>query len=151
MKVDVLAVSIRSVVCYNFNDIASDDFGLLENEREREFMNALDKFGKIFVTETRDMSIHDIDKMIDGTMKGDSAKKIQDKIINFTDEQKEILKFIVSQTVDNVLDNFLLMIEQHEKIGLSYDNINLSEESDGLSGELYTEDGWIEKYSSQRK
>lgn len=24
------------------------------------------------------------------------------------------------------------------------------EESDGLSGDLYTEDGWIQKYSSQR-
>ena len=110
-------------------------------------MNVLDKFGRIFITETRDISIRNMDKMIDGTMKGD----IQDKIINFTDEQKEILKFVVSQTVDNVLDSFLFMVEQHEDIGLLYDNINLNEESDGLSGELYTEDGWIEKYSSQRK
>ncbi|MDE6209993.1 MAG: hypothetical protein K2M73_10030 [Lachnospiraceae bacterium] len=51
----------------------------------------------------------------------------------------------------NVLDSFLFMVEQHEDICLLYDNINLNEESDGLSGELYTEDGWIEKYSSQRK
>lgn len=114
-------------------------------------MNVLDEFGRIFITETRDISIRNMDKMIDGTMKGDGTKVIQDKIINFTDEQKEILKFIVSQTVDNVLDSFLFMVEQHEDIGLLYDNINLNEESDGLSGELYTEDGWIEKYSSQRK
>ena len=43
------------------------------------------------------------------------------------------------------------MLEQHEEISLLYDDVNLNEESDGLSGELYTEDGWIEKYSAQGK
>lgn len=28
---------------------------------------------------------------------------------------------------------------------------DLREESDGLSGELYTEDGWIAQFSGQRK
>lgn len=114
-------------------------------------MGVLDEFGKVFIEETRDVSIENMDKMIDGIMKGETSKIIQEKVASFTDEQKEILKFIVSETVDNVLDSFLFMVEQHEKIDLLYDNINLNEESDGLSGELYTEDGWIEKYSSQRK
>lgn len=92
-----------------------------------------------------------MDKMIEGTMKGEDSKIVFDKIVNFTDEQKEILKFVVSTTVDKVLDSFLFMIEQHENIGLLYNDINLNDESDGLSGELYTEDGWIEKYTSQRK
>ena len=112
-------------------------------------MDALDEFGKIFIEETRDISIENMDNMIDGTLKGETSKAIQEKVNNFTDEQKEVLKYIVSKTVDNVLDNFLFMIEQHEEIALLYNKINLNEESDGLSGELYTEDGWIEKYSSQ--
>lgn len=114
-------------------------------------MSALDEFGKIFIEETRDISIKDMDKMIEGTMKGEDSKIVFDKIVNFTDEQKEILKFVVSTTVDKVLDSFLFMIEQYENIRLLYNDINLNDESDGLSGELYTEDGWIEKYTSQRK
>lgn len=38
-----------------------------------------------------------------------------------------------------------------EKYLLKKQGINLNEESDGLSGELYTEDGWIQKYTSQRR
>ena len=114
-------------------------------------MNALNEFGEIFMKETRDVTINSMNKKIDGTMKGASAKEIQEKIIDFTDEQKEILKFIVTQTVDTALDSFLFMLEQHEEISLLYDDVNLNDESDGLSGELYTEDGWIEKYSAQGK
>lgn len=114
-------------------------------------MNALNEFGKIFMEETRDVTINSMNKKIDGTMKSASAKEIQEKIIDFTDEQKEILEFIVTQTVDTTLDSFLFMLEQHEEISLLYDDVNLNEESDGLSGELYTEDGWIEKYSEQGK
>ena len=114
-------------------------------------MNALNEFGEIFMNETRDVTINSMNKKIDGTMQSASAKEIQEKIIDFTDEQKEILKFIVAQTVDTALDSFLFMLEQHEEISLLYDDVNLNEESDGLSGELYTEDGWIEKYSAQGK
>lgn len=112
-------------------------------------MSDLEKFGKIFIEETRDISIRNMNKRIDGTMKGEESQIIYKKIAGFTDEQKEILKFVVSETVDNVLDSFLFMVEQHENISLLYNDTNLNEESDGLSGELYTEDGWIEKYSSQ--
>ena len=114
-------------------------------------MSALDEFGKIFMEETRDVSIRIMDKKIDGTMKGEGQKEFNEKISGFTDEQKEILKFVVSETVEQVLHNFLFMVEEHEEIGLLYNDVNLNEESDGLAGELYTEDGWIEKYSSQRK
>ena len=114
-------------------------------------MNALNEFGKIFMEETRDVTINSMNKKIDGITKSAAAKEIQEKIIDFTDEQKEILKFIVTQTVDTALDSFLFMLEQHEEISLLYDDVNLNEESDGLSGELYTEDGWIEKYSAQGK
>lgn len=40
------------------------------------------------------------------------------------------------------------MLEQHKRISLLYDDIDLNEESDSLSEEL---DGWIKKYSAQGK
>ena len=51
------------------------------------------------------------------------------------------------------LQNFLLgtlQEEEHEEIELTVKGRNLNEISDGLAGELYTEDGWIQKYTKQR-
>ena len=44
----------------------------------------------------------------------------------------------------------LCMFEDHEELKLLLNEENLVEESDGLAGELYTEDGWIKRYSKQR-
>ena len=45
--------------------------------------------------------------------------------------------------------NMLSLFEAHKEIELLYETENIVEESDGFSGELYTEDGWIEKYSKK--
>lgn len=42
------------------------------------------------------------------------------------------------------------MFEQNEELELKCNDKNLVQESDGLAGELYTEDGWIQKYTNQR-
>lgn len=114
-------------------------------------MNNLNDFGKILITETRDRAIKNMEKIIDGTMKGITAKLVQEKIVNFTEEQKEILKYLVTLTVDTTLDSFLWMVEEQDKIKIMYDNTNIKEISDGLSGELYAENGWIEKFTTLNK
>ena len=120
-------------------------------ERIEKNMNNLNDFGKILITETRDRAIKNMEKRIDGTMKGITAKLVQEKIVNFTEEQKEILKYLVTLTVDTTLDSFLWMVEEQEKIKIMYDNTNIKEISDGLSGELYAENGWIEKFTTLNK
>ncbi len=54
--------------------------------------NILDEFGKILITEVRDGTIDSMNKMIDGTMKGTTAKLIRKKIAILNNEQIEILK-----------------------------------------------------------
>ncbi|EFS6814276.1 hypothetical protein JR617_000290 [Listeria monocytogenes] len=50
--------------------------------------------------------------------------------------------------VDNTLFNILTMFEQSEdKLTLLANHENIIEASDGLAGELFTEDGWISKFS----
>ena len=113
-------------------------------------MDNLDEFGKIFINEVRDKSIEEMQKRIDGSMKGESAKLVQEKVDKFNYEQKEFLKYILSLTVNNTLHNFLWMIEQYDELKLLYNDTDIREESDGLTGELYTEDGWIEKYTKYK-
>lgn len=112
--------------------------------------DVLGGFGKVLMDRVRDNTTASVDQMLDGTMKGITAQKIQEKIKVFDKEQMETVEWLVVQVVDLCLHNMLWMVEQEEEITLLYQGAGLQEESDGLSGELYTEDGWIQKYSSGR-
>lgn len=109
--------------------------------------DVLNEFGKILITEVRDGTIDSMNKMIDGTMKGTIAKLIRKKISILDKEQIEILKWLIPEIVDFSLDSMLFMFEGHPDLQLVFQGVDLKEVSDGLSGELYTEDGWIQKFS----
>ena len=109
--------------------------------------DVLNEFGKILITEVRDGTIDSMNKMIDGTMKGTIAKLIRKKIAILNNEQIEILKWLIPEIVDFSLDSMLFMFEGHPDLQLVFQGVDLKEVSDGLSGELYTEDGWIQKFS----
>ena len=109
--------------------------------------DVLNEFGKILITEVRDGTIDSMNKMIDGTMKGTTVKLIRKKIAILNNEQIEILKWLIPEIVDFSLDSMLFMFEGHPDLQLVFQGVDLKEVSDGLSGELYTEDGWIQKFS----
>ena len=109
--------------------------------------DVLNEFGKILITEVRDGTIDSMNKMIDGTMKGTIAKLIRKKISILDKEQIEVLKWLIPEIVDFSLDSMLFMFEGHPDLQLVFQGVDLKEVSDGLSGELYTEDGWIQKFS----
>ena len=110
-------------------------------------MNALDLFGKHFIEDTRDRTFKTISKMIDGTMKGVTAQQVSQLLSDFTRDQIDALCRVVLISIDYSLGNMLTMIEQNDEIVVLCDGENIKDLSDGLSGELYTEDGWIEKFS----
>ena len=110
---------------------------------------SLDKFGEVFIGEVRDNTIETFEKIFDGRMRGLTAENVRERIANYDEQQKEDILWIVSKTVDQCLYNMLFLVEEHKEIELLYDTENIVEESDGLSGELFTEDGWIEKYSQK--
>ncbi|CAM4503942.1 hypothetical protein FHS16_004556 [Paenibacillus endophyticus] len=111
----------------------------------------MDFLGQVLMSGVRDQSISFWDKLIEGKMRGSMSKKISE---SYSTEQLEILTDIISQVVDTTLHNLLWTIEQedqiHLKVQLDEDAIDIKEASDGLAGELYTEDGWIIKYSEKR-
>ena len=109
--------------------------------------DVLNEFGKILITEVRDGTIDSMNKMIDGTMKGTIAKLIRKKISILDKEQIEVLKWLIPEIVDFSLDSMLFMFEGHPDLQLVFQGVDLKEVSDGLSGELYTEDGWIQKFN----
>lgn len=112
--------------------------------------NELEYFGEKLMKEVRDETISTLDMMIDGRMKGSTAQQVKEKISILNEEQLDIIKWLIPKITDIGLHNLLVMIEQNDDIKVLVKENDIKEISDGLDGELYTEDGWIERLSDER-
>jgi ferritin len=117
--------------------------------------HVLDYFGKYLMTQVRDEAIDHWDRIIDGFMKDSESQEIHNKLKKYSSEEIEFLRELLSKVVDTTLHHLLWSIEQHESIDILVSTesgtvYNVKEISDGLAGELYTEDGWINRFSNKR-
>lgn len=112
--------------------------------------NCLNEFGKVLIKEVRDRTIRLFDKKIQGVMKDKESQFLFEQVNKLSEEQRLIINKIIPQIVDLSLHNMLCIFEEHDKFQIVIDGENIADISDGLSGELYTSDGWIEKFSEQR-
>ena len=116
----------------------------------------LDYFGEVLVKNVRDYTISEWDRDIvrkNATVR--AGKILYEKFKNCTPEQLELIRWLIPQVVDTTLHYFLCMFEQEENIDIAVtldgEYIErLQDISDGLCGELYTEDGWISRFSKER-
>src|SRR5262245_7886743 len=119
-------------------------------------IRALDLLGEFLMTKVRDETISDWKMIIDGRMKGDRAARVRRLIQDLSDQQVSVLDLLVRAVVDSVLHQLLWGLEETNdiRISVTVDNQtiqNLNEVSDGLSGELYSDDGWIARFSREKE
>lgn len=110
----------------------------------------MDYFGKTLMEEVRDRTIRVFDLKIKGNMKDEDSQRLYKRIEKLSNEQFNLIEEIIPQIVDLSLHNMLCMVEENPSIVVQIENENIIEFSDGLAGELYTEDGWIQRFSKQR-
>lgn len=117
---------------------------------------ALDLFGELLMQQVRDTQIKLWDDTIAGDIKARDYKQIHDNLSQtFDAEQLQILHDLVPWIVDNVIAHFLGMLEEQNEIDLAVHVDgqtvpSLRQASDGLEAALYSEDGWIARFSKQR-
>lgn len=114
---------------------------------------ALDQFGKHLIQDVRDRAIEDLDKTLAGEMKGRSAARIM-QIIESETNCLDLIKRLVPYYVDLTIHKVLAALEE-APVSITYhlpsgESVNIKAATDGLSGELYSEDGWIARFSSFR-
>jgi hypothetical protein len=114
----------------------------------------LDGFGKTLINYTRDEVIEINNLIMSGKMNAAEAKELYNLFTHLDGNQQEIVRKFVLNAVDQTMHHFLWMIEQNDEIDLIYKNsenfkmeVSLKDISDGLSAELYTKEGWIERFS----
>jgi hypothetical protein len=114
---------------------------------------ALDKFGQLLMKRVRDEAVTDWKMMIDGRMKGASAEKVREFLGRLSEAEKKLFSQLIPGVVDTVLHHLLWTVEQESDlyVGVETDNgiENLREISDGLPGELYSDEGWIARFSKE--
>ena len=118
---------------------------------------ALDAFGKIYIERCRTSTIRAWEGIFSGHIKAPDSVALRERLKSkLSDEQMAlILEALLPEIVDTVLDKTLWMVEQEERIGLSWDEggkrVDLRDASDGLSGELYSDEGWIARFGGREE
>ena len=117
---------------------------------------ALDKFGKILMTQVRDEALDDWKMMLQGKMKGETAEAVRKAISKVDDKGVQVFVSLLPEVVDTVRHHLLLTIEHNEDIRLDLvRDGEIAEElralSDGLPGELYGKRGWIARFSKSKE
>ena len=110
----------------------------------------LEEFGEIFIKEVRDRTIDLFDRKMQGLMRSKESQLLFERMNKLNEEQKSLIRDIIPQIVDLSMYNMLDLFEEHDEFQVIVGGENIADVSDGLSGELYTSDGWIEKFSGQR-
>jgi hypothetical protein len=115
---------------------------------------ALDFFGKVLMSKIRDEAIDDWERIFQGKMNDDESKKVFEELKSFNPKQVQFIIDLLPKIVDTTLHHLLWTLEQEEDINVlvkleENKYLNIREISDGLTGELYTEDGWISRFSSK--
>lgn len=118
-----------------------------------ENKEVLNQFGKMYMESVRDYSLHTLDNILNGDAKAPSDKKMSEELksLSLTPDTIKLIQKIATLAVDETLHNTLFLFEQ-ELDGWRISNPDeeidsIADISDGLSGELYSPDGWIKKYS----
>ncbi len=115
----------------------------------------LSKFGEDFTVNVRDRVIGIYDKIVTGKMKSKEDLQLSEKLKKLNKEERDITREVVINCIDMVLHEMLDYMSDNEEVGIYFVDgmslINASDISDGLAGELYSEDGWLEKYSKYKR
>jgi hypothetical protein len=114
---------------------------------------ALDTFGELLMTKVRDKAILDWEMIISGRMKGEQTASVL-KARAWSPENKALFLSLVPEIVDSVLHHLLWTFEQNEHVRIAVDLPDeqvesLNAISDGFPGELYSDEGWIARFSTK--
>ncbi len=120
-----------------------------DNEDRRKV--ALDEFGLDMTVWVRDDTFSWIDKIIEGAGRTPYDRRLHDQV-SASPETVEAARDLARWATDLCVHNFLRFIEQSERFDLIVKDedrsASIRDASDGLSGELYTEDGWFARFST---
>ncbi|NQZ83238.1 MAG: hypothetical protein HRT52_19715 [Colwellia sp.] len=115
-------------------------------------MNSINKFGKIISEDLRDSALNRYLDIESGFIGSKKCKLLSVQLDGFSGDQKRVIRSILTNCIDTGIHDFLSAIEEErDNISIHVDGNNISKESDGLNGEIFTENGWFEEFSQHKE
>jgi hypothetical protein len=116
---------------------------------------SLEYLGEFLMTNHRDKTLLTLEKAFKGDWKAQSFQDFQDVLQNFSSEQQEKLFDGFELILAGTLHDFLFAVQEENdfknRIHLIVDGYDAIKISDGLHGEQFGDDGWIERFSKYKK
>lgn len=113
------------------------------------------KFGEFLMTNVRDAAIDRFDSLSSNRLKSPRTESLRKVLAGMTAENRAVIRRCVLACVDTGLHDFLFALQQladfDNDIQVIVDGKNVVEQSDGLHGELFGDDGWFARYSKHGK
>jgi hypothetical protein len=115
--------------------------------------DSLDEFGQFLMTNLRDQGIDSLDRLLAAQSKAPARAKIQHELQALTAEQRALVRRAFINSLDSAIHDFLFALQDETdrndgNIAVTVAGQNIATMSDGLQGELFTEDGWFARYST---
>ena len=113
---------------------------------------AVDKFGELLICQLRDPSLEHLARLVDQQDRAPSLIELQRKLAEQSGEVQNLIRACVVSCVDAGLHSFLFgLSEAHDQesgVAVVVDGVDIAEASDGLQGEPYSDQGWINRFSA---
>lgn len=117
----------------------------------------VERFGQLVMLQ-RDTVIRHFEHAVEGANPAIRHQNRHRDLVSLTDSQRAIVRREVIEAIDGAIHHLLWRFEQHDVDGFDVtfvgtdddpdlQPVSVSDLSDALGGEPYTEDGWIAKYS----
>lgn len=118
--------------------------------------DVLDRFGQLLVSEVRDVAVAVALKSLRGQMKDQASKQLEAELEKVPENTRKLIETFATDLVDSTLHNLLSFFEGAEDFMIAFKEdennlVDLNEISDGLAGELFTDEGWISRFSDLGK
>ena len=109
------------------------------------------KFGEFLVKHLHDETVEYFDRLAVGKWKSPATQPLQNELAKLSPKQRELVRRCILQSLRSGMHQFLFALgEAHDfnrGIAVVVDGVNIAEQSDGLQGEMFGDDGWLAKYS----
>jgi len=111
-----------------------------------------DTFGRFLMVHLRDRGIDHLDSSLAGRWKAPALKKLQRALGRLPKSQKLLVRRAFVDALDAAIHDFLFALQEESDFGgpvaVRVRGKNVAALSDGLHGELFTEDGWYARFSA---
>lgn len=112
---------------------------------------SLDKFGEFYVRNLRDKMLHDLDMLLSGSWKAPGVQDLQRRLAELSQDGRDLIRDAAEHMVITGMHDLLFAIQEEADndgaIRLEVDGVEVAKESDGLHGEIFSDEGWITRFS----